>query len=75
MKPSGGEPTLQFSTELRGTSSQSAAHSLARSSSSRRNRASSPGTIHASACSVWATYSISDTTAIRFDAALRLMDS
>ena len=48
--------------------SQPAAHSLARSSSSRPKMASSPGTIQAKACSAWATQSLSDTTAIRLNA-------
>jgi hypothetical protein len=47
---------------------QPAAHSLARSRSSRQNIASSPGTIHAKACSAWATQSLSETTAIRLNA-------
>src|SRR5258705_8380978 len=47
---------------------QPAAHSLARSSSSRPNSASSPGTIQAKACSACATQSLSDTTAIRLNA-------
>src|ERR1700758_70967 len=48
--------------------SQPAAHSLARSNSSRLNRASSPGTIQAKACSAWATQPLSDTIAIRLNA-------
>jgi len=48
--------------------SQPAAHSLAPSSSSRPNSASSPGTIQAKACSAWATHSLSDTIAIRLNA-------
>ena len=48
--------------------SQPAAHFLARSSSSRPNRPSSPGTIQAKACSAWATQSLSDTIAIRLNA-------
>lgn len=48
--------------------SQPAAHSLARSSSSRPNRPSSPGTIQAKACIAWATQALSDTIAIRLNA-------
>ena len=59
--PTGGLPLAE-------PERQSAAHSLARSSSSRPNRASSPGTIQAKACSAWATQSLSDTTAIRLNA-------